>query len=1304
MQRIATAICLSVCLATTLLAARTEPVPLNDHTRLGQKLTATMPWNGIWIISPSWSDNEGGFTLSLWDSPKRGKLLARKTFVDFQDNARLDLWLPKTAAPGTLYWEIHDRVGQTRVGLYSRILEQEVDDCAYLDGVADRKRTFNSGLTYSPGRHFASVDEMLSVLQSDASLADRKSACRELAIHGGRKAVPVLAKLLPDPDLSHLARYALEPIPDPAVDEAFRDALGTLEGDQLIGVVNSIGVRRGAEATKALTKLLEADTPSLAAAAAVALGKIGTPATARALARALDNYGDEPPPAILEGCLNCADQLFEKGRIKEAKRLWDLLRDPKQPVHIREAALRGAMQDDLPLLLRQFQVADSWAFRAALWTAQRRLPGAEATQAIAGELGTLPPERQALLVEALGGRGDAAALPALKQALTSADKKTRLAAVRNLPKVGSTVAIPPLVDAMASPDTDLAKAARYELKNLHDPAVDKALIAAVGTKQKNRRRAAMELLGQRRSVAAVPALLEVTRDPDPELRVVALGALRDIAGKDQVPELVQALGKATEPAERKAAESTLAAVCGRVGPTTAEPLATALPDANEATQLALLRILSRAGGKTAFDTVAGRLEDPRDPVRQEAFRLVTSWHDRLAVPRLLTMAKASTNVREQVLAIRGLVRLASPAKGKWGADVDLLATTMKLSQRPDEKRLALGIASDVASRQTLAIASHALADKDLQQDACTALVKIAEKLPRPGDGDIRVAMEQVLANSKDNALRARAEAVLAKHREAQASIANRLAGKLPAKAPATPKKSRKLLIFDVNVVYGGHPSRFAANEAFALMGQTTGAYETVLSRDPEVFRPESLKRFDAVLFNNTVGLPFEDPELQQSLAEFVYGGGGLMGIHGTTFAFIDWGGKRGDTWPEFGTMLGARGGSHGSQHEHVFVKLDDPTNPLNAVFGGKDFEYKDEYFRVSAPYSRDRDRVLFSIDAQKTDLASHKLPEELKRKDGDYPLAWVRRYGRGRVFYCTIGHNSSVFEDKTMLAFYLGAIQFALGDLPAPTLPSNALNPTTRAWEKLGWRLGMTTYSLHKYTFFEAIDKTTELGLPYINGLCFQKVSKDIPKNFGPALTDDEIKQIRLKLDAAHVTLLTHYIGDIPGDEAGCRKAFEFARKMGIETLIAEPKLAALDTIERFCDEYDVNLGIHNHGQKQSPNYWHPDKIMQVCKGRSKRIGACVDIGYWLRSSIDPIQGVKTLGDRLITIQMHDLNDLTPEGHDVPWGTGAGRTKELLQTIHELGVTPTMFGLEYSYDWLDNMPEMAECAKFFNQVAVELAR
>jgi type 1 glutamine amidotransferase/sugar phosphate isomerase/epimerase len=530
----------------------------------------------------------------------------------------------------------------------------------------------------------------------------------------------------------------------------------------------------------------------------------------------------------------------------------------------------------------------------------------------------------------------------------------------------------------------------------------------------------------------------------------------------------------------------------------------------------------------------------------------------------------------------------------------------------------------------------------------------------------------------------------------------RIEAAIPTRAFAKPRKPRKLLIFTLNVGYGGHGSIPTANTAFILMGTRTGAFDTVISKDPSVFKPENLKQFDAVFLNNTVGNLFEDPDLRKSLLEFVYGGGGLLGVHGTSVAFTRWPGAHED-WPEFGIMLGARGANHRDSDEHVFIKLDDPDHPVNQTFGGKDFEYRDEFFRVHEPYSRNRVRVLMSIDTDKTKFEGQPRGNCF-REDNDYALAWVRNYGRGRVFYCTIAHNPYVFWDPKMLQFYLAATQFALRDLPAPTVPSAKLTPAIEAQEKLGWRLGIEAYTFQKYTLFEAIDKTAQLGLPYMGGLSFQKVSKEIPKNFDPQLTDEELKQIRLKLDSAGIRLLTYYFHDIPGDQAGCRDVFEFARKIGIETFMSEPAPEALDTIEKFCDDYDINVAIHNHDQKASPVYWHPEGILKVCQGRSKRIGACGDLGYWMRSGIDPIEAINTLKDRLITVQMHDLHELSPEGHDVPWGTGAGKIERFIREIQRLGIKPTMFGLEYSYNWFESMPEIAQCIDFFNKMSIQLAK
>lgn len=531
----------------------------------------------------------------------------------------------------------------------------------------------------------------------------------------------------------------------------------------------------------------------------------------------------------------------------------------------------------------------------------------------------------------------------------------------------------------------------------------------------------------------------------------------------------------------------------------------------------------------------------------------------------------------------------------------------------------------------------------------------------------------------------------------------RIEAALPAKAVVAPAKPRALLIFDRNVGYPGHRSIAHANLAFELLGRKTGAFAATVSRDPEVFRPASLRRFDAVFLNNNVGNLFTDPELRRSLLDFVYAGGGLMGVHGTTVAFTRWPGAVED-WPEFGLMLGGRGARHRASDELVRVKVDSPDHPLVRPFGGKPFEYRDEFFRVGDPYSRDRVRVLFSIDTERTDLSSPDGRWQAERADGDYALSWVRSHGRGRVFYSTIAHNPSVFSDPLMLEFYLGAIQFVLGDLPAPTTPSAKLTPAVRAREKLGWRLGVAGWSFHKFTLFEGIEKTAELGLSYFGALSFVKVSEEIPKGLDESLTDDEIAAVRRKLDAEGVRILTYYYHRLPAEEAACRKVFELGRKLGIETFISEPLPDAMDTIEKLCDEYGIDCAIHNHDEKASPHSWHPEKVLELAKGRSRRIGACVDMGYWMRSGIDPIEGIRILGDRVTTIEMHDLDKRGPDGHDVPWGTGAGETGRFLEEVHRMGLRPAMLGLEYSHDFLESMPEMRRCVEFCDEASIRLAR
>jgi len=385
------------------------------------------------------------------------------------------------------------------------------------------------------------------------------------------------------------------------------------------------------------------------------------------------------------------------------------------------------------------------------------------------------------------------------------------------------------------------------------------------------------------------------------------------------------------------------------------------------------------------------------------------------------------------------------------------------------------------------------------------------------------------------------------------------------------------------------------------------------------------------------------------------------------------------------------------------MRLEDPDHPVLRTFNGKAFEHADEFFRFGEPYSRNRVRVLLSMDNAASAKLQGKDRIQQFRPDDDYAVAWVRSYGRGRVFYSSMAHHPRSFWDPRLLRFYLDGLQFVLGDMPAPTVPSARLSPAIRAQEKLGWRLGVEAYTFHRVSFFETIERTAKMGLAYVGGLSFQRVSPAIQKNLDPSLSDAEIEQVRMKLDAEGVRMLTYYIQDIPGDEAGCRKVFEFGRKLGIETFMTEPAVTALDTIERFCDEYGINVALHNHDRKGSPNYWSPEAILKVCKGRSKRIGAAADVGYWMRGGLDPVAGIRKLGRRLITIQMHDLHEVSPQGHDVPWGTGAAPVEKMIREMHRLKIKPTMIGLEYSLDFDANLPAVERTAAWFNELSLTVA-
>ena len=250
----------------------------------------------------------------------------------------------------------------------------------------------------------------------------------------------------------------------------------------------------------------------------------------------------------------------------------------------------------------------------------------------------------------------------------------------------------------------------------------------------------------------------------------------------------------------------------------------------------------------------------------------------------------------------------------------------------------------------------------------------------------------------------------------------KVAAAMPDKAPAQPKKARKLLVY-CHCKGFVHDSIGLGAKTFELMGQKTGAFETVITDDPEAFTPENLQKFDAVMMNNTTGDNLPKPEQKKALADFVKGGKGICGVHSATDAF--------GNWHEYGDMMGGYFAGH--PFSQITVKIDDPASPVNAAFEGKGFEITDEIYTFKAPYSREKLHLLLSIDYENSPKVR---AAKGNRADNDYALSWLNKYGEGRVFYCAFGHQHQIFWNPTILKHYLAGIQYAMGDLPADASPS----------------------------------------------------------------------------------------------------------------------------------------------------------------------------------------------------------------------------------------------------------------------------
>ena len=247
-----------------------------------------------------------------------------------------------------------------------------------------------------------------------------------------------------------------------------------------------------------------------------------------------------------------------------------------------------------------------------------------------------------------------------------------------------------------------------------------------------------------------------------------------------------------------------------------------------------------------------------------------------------------------------------------------------------------------------------------------------------------------------------------------------------------------------------------------------------------------------------------------------------------------------------------------------------------------------------------------------------------------------------------------------------------------------------------GFAIGCQAYTFNRFTVFEAIDKTAEAGARVIEFYPGQKLSKDQPDvKWDHNASDDVIAQVKAKLTERNLVAVNYGVVDIPNDEAGARKVFEFAKKLGLRAVTTE-SVPSMDTIEKLVKEYDIQVGFHNHPRRPNdPNYrvWDPWYILSIVKDRDPRIGSCADTGHWESSGLNPVYCVRALKGRIISSHLKDKSDYGPAAHDVPYGQGTGDIKRVLDELKKQNFQGNI-SIEYEYHWETSLPEVKECIDF----------
>lgn len=861
-----------------------------------------------------------------------------------------------------------------------RLTTSEVDAC--FSALAD----FKLGKELTPLRKLSAYVESLeadspearelemrlvAVLGSKVSLEAKDFASRQLALIGGDASLAALEKLLGEPAARQTALYALERIP--ASGAVLRQSLAGSRGTDRVQVISALGRRRDPEAVP-LLRPLTADTDAGVSEAAIrALGMIGTPDSAAALAQARKSARGGGRYLAGLSLLGCAEQLASAGKSQEAARIFRELNKPGDDVALRFGSLRGlgllvkdsSVIPDLIAFIRQEQPK----LAANAIHVLLEMPGLSPIQALADALpGLKPASTQQAAILALSDRQDAkaAALPAIVQASGKGSPEVRVAAWTAVGRLGDSSHIALLVKALAAVAPAERTAARLALTSMNCPDFDSVLRGLLEKADADTRLELVGVVEERRMISAADWLMaSVKQGDDRRLRGAALKALRRTGSESQIRPLVDLLASSSDAVDSPALEETVSSLLRQFPrPHVAYLLDSYRANTDTSRRVGLVAGLRGVGDPDALALLKEAARTPGQPdIQHAAILSLSDWPDPAPIPDLLVVAaQTSLDASIRTLALRGSLRLVGlPGDRPHGESVSVLRRVVELAPEAAEKKGALAMLERFPSPEAVALGQAALADPAMSAEAKTAL----EHLRAVAAGDAR------------------------------------------------------LLVYTRNYSSSGevyvHDNIASSVAAIRELGRENG-FTIDATDQPSVFTDEKLVQYKAIVFSNSNGEAFENDEQRSAFQRYIRRGGGFVGIHAACASEAN--------WPWFWSLIGGTFDFH-PPFQAFTIRVVDKEHPSTAFFQDDSWRWEDEFYILKE--RNDKVRVLLAGDLKSLKTPGDQ-PERLANQPDPCPLAWCQQFEGARVWYTALGHKKEHYEDPVYQKHLLGGILWVIGE------------------------------------------------------------------------------------------------------------------------------------------------------------------------------------------------------------------------------------------------------------------------------------